>query len=117
MLELAASLVIRRDAVARFWRRACALRITIGRGEPDCDPIGSALAGRIGVTLRSVLRRVLRRPDESPCALGTVGGGTWYSGSGGVFCRRSGGGQQHFQRSEEHTSELQSHVNLVCRLL
>src|SRR5690242_21122309 len=24
---------------------------------------------------------------------------------------------QHAQRSEEHTSELQSHVNLVCRLL
>src|SRR5438477_12798827 len=23
----------------------------------------------------------------------------------------------HVQRSEEHTSELQSHVNLVCRLL
>src|SRR5690242_20746697 len=23
----------------------------------------------------------------------------------------------HFERSEEHTSELQSHVNLVCRLL
>src|SRR4051812_49798248 len=23
----------------------------------------------------------------------------------------------HFARSEEHTSELQSHVNLVCRLL
>src|SRR5690242_21371602 len=25
--------------------------------------------------------------------------------------------QVHSQRSEEHTSELQSHVNLVCRLL
>src|SRR5438477_9688562 len=24
---------------------------------------------------------------------------------------------QHARRSEEHTSELQSHVNLVCRLL
>src|SRR5260370_23527295 len=23
----------------------------------------------------------------------------------------------HFHRSEEHTSELQSHLNLVCRLL
>src|SRR5438477_3905299 len=28
-----------------------------------------------------------------------------------LFCRRS------WHRSEEHTSELQSHVNLVCRLL
>src|SRR5438477_3321960 len=25
--------------------------------------------------------------------------------------------EQHISRSEEHTSELQSHVNLVCRLL
>src|SRR5690242_21204711 len=29
--------------------------------------------------------------------------------------RREGG--SHAPRSEEHTSELQSHVNLVCRLL
>src|SRR5690242_21067880 len=27
------------------------------------------------------------------------------------------GGTLRFGRSEEHTSELQSHVNLVCRLL
>src|SRR5260370_27215571 len=26
-------------------------------------------------------------------------------------------GDQHVDRSEEHTSELQSHLNLVCRLL
>src|SRR5438477_3374740 len=26
-------------------------------------------------------------------------------------------GAEHGKRSEEHTSELQSHVNLVCRLL
>src|SRR5438477_9166499 len=26
-------------------------------------------------------------------------------------------GRRHHDRSEEHTSELQSHVNLVCRLL
>src|SRR6266571_5454071 len=26
-------------------------------------------------------------------------------------------GSRHHRRSEEHTSELQSHVNLVCRLL
>src|SRR5438477_2588291 len=30
-------------------------------------------------------------------------------------CRRPGGCRR--RRSEEHTSELQSHVNLVCRLL
>src|SRR5260221_6135650 len=29
----------------------------------------------------------------------------------------SGGGMAHARRSEEHTSELQSHSDLVCRLL
>ena len=39
------------------------------------------------------------------------------------FCNRSGVGDwsaldtQHVRRSEEHTSELQSPVHLVCRLL
>src|SRR5260370_19481584 len=40
------------------------------------------------------------------------------------ICFCSGGGKtdslaarRHAQRSEEHTSELQSHLNLVCRLL
>src|SRR5690242_21335050 len=31
--------------------------------------------------------------------------------------RRRGHGRGRAPRSEEHTSELQSHVNLVCRLL
>src|SRR5260370_13853042 len=30
---------------------------------------------------------------------------------------RVAGGQMFVRRSEEHTSELQSHLNLVCRLL
>src|SRR2546430_4654911 len=32
-------------------------------------------------------------------------------------CAQSGGGDLRLQRSEEHTSELQSQSNLVCRLL
>src|SRR2546430_13448002 len=32
-------------------------------------------------------------------------------------CRRRSGGGQSWRRSEEHTSELQSQSNLVCRLL
>src|SRR5260370_5558108 len=32
------------------------------------------------------------------------------------YCQ-SEGGQPEMSRSEEHTSELQSHLNLVCRLL
>src|SRR2546430_7354228 len=34
-----------------------------------------------------------------------------------TFCRTRGGGHASFGRSEEHTSELQSQSNLVCRLL
>src|SRR5260370_16655455 len=34
-----------------------------------------------------------------------------------VFDWRSGGVADAAPRSEEHTSELQSHLNLVCRLL
>src|SRR5260370_23585524 len=36
-----------------------------------------------------------------------------------VRCRNGGPrpGEHRLQRSEEHTSELQSHLNLVCRLL
>src|SRR5690242_21097354 len=51
---------------------------------------------------------------------GFRGGGGWSRGGG----FHGGGGWSHggfgggfFGRSEEHTSELQSHVNLVCRLL
>src|SRR5690348_17757277 len=41
---------------------------------------------------------------------------TLFAGSSaGVFVSRDGG--ETFQRSEEHTSELQSPVHLVCRLL
>src|SRR5260370_6643408 len=34
-----------------------------------------------------------------------------------VRCFINAGLENPFQRSEEHTSELQSHLNLVCRLL
>src|SRR5215475_16066485 len=43
-------------------------------------------------------------PDPGPAALPTER-------------RRLGGWRRHRQRSEEHTSELQSRENLVCRLL
>src|SRR5260370_30530355 len=31
--------------------------------------------------------------------------------------QKPGDGSKNFMRSEEHTSELQSHLNIVCRLL
>src|SRR5688572_32360790 len=46
--------------------------------------------------------------ERPPRAEGFGGGGGGFGGGGGGF----GGG-----RSEEHTSELQSQSNLVCRLL
>src|SRR5260370_15808528 len=54
--------------------------------------------------------------------------GLYGMGSGGLLGKGLGGGQPYITplvqsdfvitaRSEEHTSELQSHLNLVCRLL
>src|SRR5207237_8579339 len=50
--------------------------------------------------------------EEVADTAGVAGDGkTWGSGCAFVDYDRDG------QRSEEHTSELQSHLNLVCRLL
>src|SRR5260370_13268565 len=48
--------------------------------------------------------------------------GHGYGDEGALSCGELGkgvelGGCVHGDRSEEHTSELQSHLNLVCRLL
>src|SRR5438477_2831643 len=66
----------------------------------------------------TTLFRSLPSPSSrarSCCA--TKGGGG--AGTGGCCaCRsRDGSSAPSTPRSEEHTSELQSHVNLVCRLL
>src|SRR5260221_6479289 len=71
---------------------------------------------------------MIRRPPRSTLFPYTtlfrspVGGGP--RGAGGVLPhspgrkhRAQGGGRQAHARSEEHTSELQSHSDLVCRLL
>src|SRR2546422_5591401 len=42
----------------------------------------------------------------------------WRVGAGGnAFAHRRQGEAHHCRRSEEHTSELQSRLHLVCRLL
>src|SRR6266480_5695040 len=54
-----------------------------------------------------------RHPARRPALLSSCGlGPARPIGVRGLRTRRRGGA-----RSEEHTSELQSHVNLVCRLL
>src|SRR5690242_21103851 len=45
------------------------------------------------------------------------GGGPWWSGRARRLVGLARGAADRGVRSEEHTSELQSHVNLVCRLL
>src|SRR5437879_6788261 len=70
-----------------------------------------------------VLVNLARRALGDPALLLTGAGG--YSFAGGpscvvdaeVFCARVEAGQAELSRSEEHTSELQSPMYLVCRLL
>src|SRR5690348_17887517 len=65
---------------------------------------------------------LFRSAAEAPCELllpdvFRLGGGVSLAercGGGGGGC---GAGGSRFERSEEHTSELQSPVHLVCRLL
>src|SRR4051812_49528181 len=65
---------------------------------------------------------MIRRPPRSTLFPYT----TLFRSAGNVVARREqpsparpcqGSGRSLSERSEEHTSELQSHVNLVCRLL
>src|SRR5260370_21017526 len=68
---------------------------------PICE--GGALLGAEGAAFHPAF------PDSRPAG---TGAGQRPAGSGSV--RESG---KAGWRSEEHTSELQSHLNLVCRLL
>src|SRR5260370_4472706 len=52
------------------------------------------------------------QPDSERHVGGRAGGG-----SGGIFWNAHHGSVCARARSEEHTSELQSHLNIVCRLL
>src|SRR5207237_8017334 len=64
---------------------------------------------------RAVARRHRRRAEEP----GRRGAGLGLRRRPGRGARRveRGAGEDRRLRSEEHTSELQSHLNLVCRLL
>src|SRR5260370_24821709 len=68
---------------------------------------------------------MIRRPPRSTLfpyttlfrsELGVFGGGEFGRGPGGALGRCTQR-RARIRRSEEHTSELQSHLNLVCRLL
>src|SRR2546422_8393169 len=55
----------------------------------------------------------LPRTDVEPPVSWTPNNGSAYSASSGGACSR----RTWLRRSEEHTSELQSRLHLVCRLL
>src|SRR5438046_4757622 len=65
---------------------------------------------------RSLLFAALAAAAGPVCAQGTEAG-RFLSVVGDVRVGREGAPQRVAQRSEEHTSELQSLTNLVCRLL
>src|SRR5438034_7558452 len=78
-----------------------------GRVETDlCNHIAEAREQRVG--------------DEPANGLSAIQAGVVvFARTGGAEGDdyHSGNVEQHSQRSEEHTSELQSHSDLVCRLL
>src|SRR5690242_21000259 len=74
------------------------------RSWPAPWPWPSSGGGRNGVTKRTVPAKIGHDQPTPDPDLGVVGRGDLDGLPGPV-------------RSEEHTSELQSHVNLVCRLL
>src|SRR2546422_10636959 len=70
----------------------------------DALPISTRPCGRASLGLEARLRR-------GPCVLATLSG---TAGCAARYVSRLGAG---WERSEEHTSELQSRLHLVCRLL
>src|SRR5476649_2685633 len=71
----------------------------------------------LGVLLLFFFFLMIRRPPRSTLFPYTT---LFRSRLDGSVCRPAGNGYRYFERlprSEEHTSELQSHSDLVCRLL
>src|SRR5690606_40941666 len=84
---------------------------------PILEGFGEATRGFLGVGAGGADRGRFRRADGGAGAEEEVGGGAGgFWGSRGLGVRASGLGEG-LLRSEEHTSELQSRENLVCRLL
>src|SRR3989442_11006506 len=83
---------------------------------PSCAAAGTARA-RAKAARISVIGRVMS------VSLWAVRVGGWMGGAAGILrespvpCPSGTGGRGRAERSEEHTSELQSRPHLVCRLL
>src|SRR5690606_41525070 len=73
-------------------------------GAPNCTHIAPRAARQLFLRVQRLLP-ALRRPESA-------------DGLDAPLPRRFGGADDHhWRRAEEHTSELQSRENLVCRLL
>src|SRR2546422_8271612 len=90
----------------------------------EMTPIGTAALSLTSIStdrLSSLPSRSRRRNFERVASWPSPGCGWWASKlawskmPGGVL--GGGGGTSRSRRSEEHTSELQSRLHLVCRLL
>src|SRR5690242_21293525 len=76
----------------------------------DALPISAKIPGSILQMSNGVIHAMFWKKCRTLIALAVI------AGVCGVGIG-AGRGDQPASRSEEHTSELQSHVNLVCRLL
>src|SRR5690606_30735975 len=86
--------------------RVDALDVALGQGLLDFPKEGLAQSWQLGLFLPP---RLGRRHSEAAPALSVRGTGARLCASTAAMAQRL--------RSEEHTSELQSRENLVCRLL
>src|SRR5260370_29659096 len=81
----------------------------------------ATLAAMIFAWLNFVQRETFESPDDGVAWLDTNHGAqAWKVAPNSPAARagiRPGDLENSARRSEEHTSELQSHLNLVCRLL
>src|SRR5699024_12788813 len=64
---------------------------------------------------KKLIANLSKKGIDSFTAPTTISGETWYRVQAGAFTKRKNAGFK--DRSEEHTSELQSRFDLVCRLL
>src|SRR5207237_6929821 len=101
-------------------RRVCSLS---GLGECCCARARCRVVSSVARTPRPGIS-TLSLHDALPISSRTVTSGIGAPSGGGVEPSGSAGSSEptlgsieYMSRSEEHTSELQSHLNLVCRLL
>src|SRR2546430_2526123 len=118
--------LIRREALERIIQRAAELQAgeqDIGEGLTEPELL--ALGQDVGIPSR-YLRQALLEEQTRPPAEERGGVLAWLVGPGRLSAQRVVAGEPAvidralgtwMQRSEEHTSELQSQSNLVCRLL